>query len=339
MPANVSYGSIEKKLKSLGYNPHFHPENAELIKNLLDDLIKVSEAYQNIKKAPLSQFSPDKLCFTSSDTKLIEILLERENDGLHDEIVALKTYIDKKELSFKFQTKTLEDKIFDLQKMMEMKQGYLETVKQENHRLKLKLKEFVVDNFSAKKVKTIDGRTDYGNSVHELIAALDRADSNSRTIEKLEEDKLELEKRLREADLRAIYDKEKYKVDNGAHTLKDEEILRLKLKLAVFDQYRQDFKQLVSIREGYERKLSDLQQQYNILLKGMGHRSLADNSNYNHTSAVLKEIEQRLEETKNRYAAVVKQNEDLMFEMSKLRQAGEESSKLKVNIQILLEVS
>ena len=339
MPTNISYGSIEKKLKSLGYKSNFHPEDAELVKSLLDDLIKVSDAYQYMKKTPEININTDKLYFSSKDTRLIENLLERENDSLHEELITLKHYIDKRELSFKFQLKTLEDKIFDLKKILEMRKDYMETVKQENHRLKLKLKEFVVDNFSSKKVKTIDYNIDYAKKMDDLITVLDNNDSKSQLIDKLQEDKLDLERKLRESDLRFSYEKEQYMVENKVLARKDEEILRLKLKCSMFEQYKQDFKQLATIKETYERKLSDLQSQYNILLRNMGYRNVNEITTYNHTTAVLKETEERLEETKAKYNALLAQNEDLLFEINKLRPRIEENNKINDNFQILLEVN
>ena len=323
---------LEKKLRSLGYTFVFHQEDFDLINTVLTDLIKVSEAYQQLKRMRSQSVSETNLSKQFGGKYDIDKLIDKENDTLHEELIELKTSIDRKEMNFKFQVKSFEDKLFDYRSVIDMKNKQIDNLERDNQKLKLRVKEYIIDSFSVKKSKFLQNDNKQ-KTMEDFLKKIDNSRMNERIIAKLEEDKLNLEGKVRNLELKLFQRGEAERVEERKDNRKDEEIIRLKLKCAIIEKTREEFRQLSSIKNGYEKKLFDLQEQYNILLS---HYDPKTTKLDKHEIAVKNEMIKELNEEIKHHQS---KNAQLNFELNDKERVLDENHRLDCELRMIQKVS
>ena len=84
------YLSLKKKLFQLNYKENFGEESLPLVRKLLVDLLKASEAHSLLKKqleVANRSFMESKISVSNEDLKNANLILEKENNKLHESLL------------------------------------------------------------------------------------------------------------------------------------------------------------------------------------------------------------------------------------------------------------
>jgi len=120
--AEKKFHTLKKRLDALHYSQPFTPDSANLVERLFNDLIKITEAFQALKKNndEISQTA------TRAESALRPLQVEntrlsKENNALHYEIIQVKESFEKLESQSRNIQRSLEGDKNDLKFVLQQK--------------------------------------------------------------------------------------------------------------------------------------------------------------------------------------------------------------------------
>ncbi len=152
------HSSLKKKLESLNFLKPLSLESTALVINILNELIRTSEAYQKLKTSFNSisqQLESEKqvtLPLRNENKKLVQ-----ENNNLHKEMVVLKEDFHKKEQTSFNELKKLQDEKEDVRYLLIQKESMVSNLETESFKLRSKLNETLQKVYSENLNKGLTG--------------------------------------------------------------------------------------------------------------------------------------------------------------------------------------
>ena len=259
------YDNLKKKLFSLGYTQDLKNSNIDLITKLLEDIIKVSQTYQKLKISKLNEKKKIKKNLREKLKFETQKIFNKENNILHRELIEIKNYVDKIELNFKFEKKNLENKIFDFEEILKLKDIYFENIIDEKNELKNKLKIF---SKKKKKFKSnfLNEKENEKKNCDYFLKEFEKLKLKEKIIYDLKNEKKNWEKKV--LFLKNENIKEKGRNENFENLIKllEKENLRLKLNLSFLEENENEISKIEKLKKKFSEEINNFKIQYEILL-------------------------------------------------------------------------
>ncbi len=122
--SDKKFNTLKKRLEALHYCQPITIESASLVEKLLNDLIKTTEGFQNIKKMneelKSSQFKGDQI---SEPLKRENARLTKENNDLHYDVMKIKEEAEFKENRINTNFKNIEGERNELKFQLQQKES------------------------------------------------------------------------------------------------------------------------------------------------------------------------------------------------------------------------
>ena len=114
--------ALKKKLDALHYTQPFGLDSAHLVERLFSDLIKVTEAFQDLKRTNESLMATSSKAEQALKPLQAEIsMLSKENNALHYEMIKVKENSDNNSNRWRVAQRSLEGDKRDLNFMIQQK--------------------------------------------------------------------------------------------------------------------------------------------------------------------------------------------------------------------------
>mgnify|MGYP006976790068 CR=1 FL=1 len=126
------FNTLKKRLEALHYCQPITIESASLVEKLLNDLIKTTEGFQNLKKMneelKSAQFKGDQI---TEPLKRENARLLKENNELHYEVMKIKEEAEFKDSKIQSALKTIDGERNELKFLIQQKESAMKKLEED----------------------------------------------------------------------------------------------------------------------------------------------------------------------------------------------------------------